>query len=52
MKQLFYCCFFRKKKNKNKYKYYNFNEKIRNYPIEEYFYNQDLEHKYILLFEK
>lgn len=50
MKQLFYCCFFRKKKNK--YKYYNFNEKIRNYPIEEYFYNQDLEHKYILLFEK
>ena len=49
MINIFYCCFFYKK---NKYKHNNFNKKIKNYPIEEYFYNQDMEHKYILLYKK
>ena len=50
MKQLFYCCFFHKKKNKCKSD--DTTLLIKNYPIEEYFYNQDMEHKYILLYKK
>lgn len=46
MKYFFSCCFFNEKNKK--YKSIDSIVLIKNYPIEEYFYNQDLEDKYIL----